>query len=49
MEIMCDGKPIVIEIENGEDTFDIVKPIEEEDLEDTQKISSQSNNGDQDE
>ena len=32
----------VIEIEDGEDTFDIFKTIEDIDLEDTQKVTSNS-------
>ena len=49
MEIMSNGKPIVIDIDNGEDTFDIFKPMENIDLEETQKIEKPVKNGDQDE
>ena len=40
MEIMCEGQPIVIEVLEGEDTFDLFKPIEDLDLDNTQKIES---------
>jgi hypothetical protein len=49
MEIMSNGKPIVIDIDKGEDTFDIFKPMENIDLEETQKIEKPVKNGDQDE
>jgi len=39
MELVCDGKTVDIKIEDGEDTYDIVKPIEEKDLEATQEIT----------
>ena len=43
MEIMIDGKPTVINIEDGECDFDFFSAIEEDDLESTQKINTPVN------